>query len=121
MDTRKHVAIALLGAAVAAAGPVAAADRDESAGTTSRSAPAKADAASTKTGPGAQRTGQTAGGPMMMQGVIDRVEQAGYRDVREVERKDGGRWEVYATDQQGQRVELYVDGRTGSIRRDDRD
>jgi hypothetical protein len=63
------------------------------------------------------RQDQAARAPMTLRQVIDRVEQAGYRDVREVEREDGG-WEVYATDAHGRRVELYVDGR-GQIRLDD--
>lgn len=67
--------------------------------------------------PQSARQGQAAQAPMTMRQVIDRVEQAGYRDIREVEREDGG-WEVYATDSQGRRAELYVDG-GGRIRLDE--
>jgi catechol 2,3-dioxygenase-like lactoylglutathione lyase family enzyme len=50
--------------------------------------------------------------------VVRKLEGQGYT-VREIEREDGA-YEVYATDADGVRVELYADPRTGDIlRRDD--
>ena len=44
----------------------------------------------------------------------------GYRDIREVERDDGC-WEVYATDKNGYRVEVYMHPVTGRIVKIERD
>lgn len=46
--------------------------------------------------------------------IYDRVAAAGYRDIREVE-WDDGRYEVKASNAQGQRVKLYVNAATGAI------
>ncbi len=46
--------------------------------------------------------------------VLNKLEAAGYTDFREVER-DRNKYEVKATDPQGQRVELDVDPLTGDI------
>ena len=46
--------------------------------------------------------------------IYDRVEAAGYRDMREIE-WDHGRYEVKANNAQGQRVKLYVNASTGAI------
>ena len=46
--------------------------------------------------------------------VLGKLEAAGYRDFREVER-DKDKYEVKATDPQGQRVELDVDPVTGDV------
>ena len=51
---------------------------------------------------------------MSIKDVLDKLEAAGYRDFREVERDDN-RYEVKATDPQGQRVELDVDPVTGDV------
>ncbi|MNJ00943.1 hypothetical protein D3C73_1604200 [compost metagenome] len=48
--------------------------------------------------------------------VYDRMEAAGYRDLREVEWSDG-RYEVKARNAQGARVKLEVDGNTGAVLR----
>ena len=46
--------------------------------------------------------------------VLGKLEAAGYRDFREVEREKD-KYEVKATDPQGQRVELDVDPVTGDV------
>ena len=51
---------------------------------------------------------------MSIKDVLNKLEAAGYRDFREVERDDN-RYEVKATDPQGLRVELDVDPVTGDV------
>lgn len=46
--------------------------------------------------------------------IYDRVEAAGYRDIREIE-WDDGRYEVKAHNADGERVKLHVDGNTGAL------
>ena len=46
--------------------------------------------------------------------IYDRVEAAGYRDIRGIE-WDDGRYEVKASNAQGQRMKLYVNARSGVI------
>lgn len=46
--------------------------------------------------------------------VYDRVEAAGYRDLREIE-LEKGRWEVKALDSQGNPVKLYINSTSGEI------
>lgn len=46
--------------------------------------------------------------------IYDRMEAAGYRDIREIE-WDHGRYEVKASNAQGQRVKLYVNATTGAV------
>lgn len=46
--------------------------------------------------------------------IVDRVEAAGYRDIKEVEREDD-RYEVKATTADGRRAELYLDPVSGDI------
>ncbi|WP_199229419.1 PepSY domain-containing protein [Azospirillum sp. TSO22-1] len=63
----------------------------------------------------AQQTSQTAAADILsVRAVLDKVEAQGYRDITEVEREDG-RYEVKATDADGRRVKIHVDGRTGEI------
>ena len=114
MRITTSLAIALLAGGVAAAPALAQGDRGDTRGDEGAQ-PQRQQQPQAGTGRGA---GPQTAKPLTMQGVIDRVANAGYRDVREVEREDG-RWEVYATDRQGRRVELYVDGQSGQIRRDD--
>lgn len=55
--------------------------------------------------------------------IIARLSAQGYTDIGKVEREDGDRFEVKARNTDGQRVELYVDARTGEIlktKREDR-
>lgn len=57
----------------------------------------------------------TASGPeLSIKQIHDRVEAAGYRDIREVEREDDG-YEVKATTADGRRAELYLDPVSGEI------
>ena len=51
---------------------------------------------------------------MSMQALQTRLEAAGYRDFEKIER-ERTKYEVKATDPQGQRVELDVDPVTGDI------
>ena len=46
--------------------------------------------------------------------IYDRMEAAGYRDIREIE-WDDGRYEVKAHNAQGERVKLYVNASTGAV------
>ena len=46
--------------------------------------------------------------------IYDRVEAAGYRDIREIE-WDDGRYEVKASNAQGARTKLYVNATTGAV------
>ncbi|MBI1906602.1 MAG: PepSY domain-containing protein [Rhodocyclales bacterium] len=46
--------------------------------------------------------------------IVERVEAAGYRDIKEVEREDD-RYEVKATSADGRRAELYLDPVSGEI------
>lgn len=52
--------------------------------------------------------------------VLARLRTAGYSDIREVEH-EGGQYEVESQDAQGQRVELYLDARTGEVMKEERD
>lgn len=57
----------------------------------------------------------TAGGTeLSIKQIHDRVEEAGYRDIREVEREDD-KYEVKATAADGRRAELYLDPVSGEI------
>lgn len=47
--------------------------------------------------------------------VIEQVAAQGYSDIREIERKSERLFEVKARDASGQRVELYIDARSGEI------
>ena len=48
--------------------------------------------------------------------IYDRVEAAGYRNIREIE-WDDGRYEAKATNAQGERVKLKVNASTGAVER----
>lgn len=52
--------------------------------------------------------------PLTIRDIYGHVEAAGYRDIREIE-WDRGRYEVKASNAQGQRVKLYVNASTGAI------
>jgi mono/diheme cytochrome c family protein len=62
---------------------------------------------------GTPRTGQRPA--MRLEDVIRTLSQQGYSDIREVEREGRDRYEVYARDPDGRRVELKVDALTGKI------
>ena len=46
--------------------------------------------------------------------IYDRLEAAGYRDIREIE-WDEGRYEAKARTAQGERVKLYLNATTGAV------
>lgn len=56
---------------------------------------------------------------MGFQQLVDRVAALGYTDVREIERSSDKLYEVKAHNAQGQRVELYVDARSGEVLREE--
>lgn len=51
---------------------------------------------------------------LSIQQVLAKVESAGYRDIEQVER-EGGAYEVKATDRSGQRMKLHLHPKTGEI------
>lgn len=74
-------------------------------------------AQTTPSTPAAAQAATTVPGPQLnIRQVYDRLEAAGYRDLREVEWSDG-RYEVKARNAQGERVKLDVDGNTGAVLR----
>lgn len=52
---------------------------------------------------------------MALEDVIRQLGQQGFSDIREVEREDGDRYEVYARAPDGRRVEIEVDAMTGKV------
>lgn len=68
--------------------------------------------ASAQSGAVAPRTTAAA---LTLRQVLEKVEAAGYRDITEAERRRD-RYEIDATDRDGRRVELDVDGLSGEIR-----
>lgn len=70
--------------------------------------PAPAPASATAAAPAAAR--------LTIRDIYDRMEAAGYRDIREIE-YSSGRYEVEARNAQGQRVKLYVNAATGAVER----
>ncbi len=57
----------------------------------------------------------TAATTLTMQQVIERLAARGYRDISEIELERDGSYEVEARDDQGRKVELKLDGRTGEL------
>jgi uncharacterized membrane protein YkoI len=53
--------------------------------------------------------------PMSMMQVLERVTAQGYRDVREIEMKSERLYEIKATNDKGQRVEMLIDARSGEV------
>jgi uncharacterized membrane protein YkoI len=56
-----------------------------------------------------------AAAPMSMMQMLERVTAQGYRDVREIEVKSDRLYEVKATNDKGQRVEMLIDARSGEV------
>jgi hypothetical protein len=77
-------------------------------------APAFAQSAAPAATPAAATTPAAQSNWLSIKDVLGKLEAAGYRDFREVER-DKDKYEVKATDPQGQRVELNVDPVTGDV------
>lgn len=71
-------------------------------------------------GDGIAQTAPHQGAPLTVQEITSRVESQGFTNVTKVE-LEHGRYEVYARDGQGHRMELYVDARTGEILKSERD
>lgn len=59
-------------------------------------------------------TNTTRGPVLTIKQIYDRVEAAGYGDIREIEREDN-HYEVEATAADGRRAELYIDLVSGEI------
>lgn len=53
--------------------------------------------------------------PMSMMQVLERITAQGYRDVREIELKSDRLYEIKATNDKGQRVEMLIDARSGEL------
>ena len=68
----------------------------------------------TATAPAAPAAPATQSNWMSLKDVQTKLEAAGYTDFREIEREKN-KYEVKATDPQGQRVELDVDPVTGDV------
>lgn len=77
-------------------------------------APAFAQSVTPAASPAAATTPAAQSSWMSLKDVQTKLEAAGYTDFREIER-DKNKYEVKATDPQGQRVELAVDPVTGEI------
>lgn len=80
-------------------------------GTGTAQAPAPA-----ATAPAAPAAARSQAPALNIRQIYDRMEAAGYRDLREIEWSHG-RYEVKALDAQGARVKLEVDGSTGAVLR----
>lgn len=64
----------------------------------------------------AQSAAPAAPAPMMsMMQLLERITAQGYRDVREIELKGDRLYEVDATNDKGQRVEMLIDARSGEV------
>lgn len=63
---------------------------------------------------------EISGSALSMEEVLVRLKDQGYGEVYEIER-ERGLYEVKARDQDGWRVEIYVDPRTGDILRREHD
>ena len=77
-------------------------------------APAFAQSVTPAASPAAATTPAAQSSWMSLKDVQTKLEAAGYTDFREIER-DKNKYEVKATDPQGQRVELDVDPVTGDV------
>lgn len=111
MYTQQFATVRRLAAATLLAGLTAGAIAQ-----TTASTPAPAPTAPAPTAPAAQAATTVPGPQLNIRQVYDRLEAAGYRDLREVEWSDG-RYEVKARNAQGERVKLDVDGNTGAVLR----
>lgn len=67
--------------------------------------------------PAAAPATPTAAGPALnIRQIHDRLEAAGYREIREIE-LSGNRYEVKARNAQGERVKLEMNATTGAVER----
>lgn len=60
---------------------------------------------------------QTAAPALNIRQIYDRVEAAGYVNIREIELEKYGHYEVKARNAQGGRAKLHVNAQTGEIER----
>ena len=67
--------------------------------------------------PRAAQATQTAAPALNIRQIHDRVEAAGYVNIREIELEKYGHYEVKARNAQGDRVKLHVNAQTGEIER----
>ena len=67
--------------------------------------------------PRAAQATQTAAPALNIRQIYDRVEAAGYVNIREIELEKRGCYEVKARDAQGQPVKLHVSAATGEVAR----
>ena len=72
----------------------------------------------------ARRSGQTtttASSPeLALEEILAQLRAAGYSDIREIER-ERGQYEIEGRNPEGDRVELYVDARTGEVVKEERE
>lgn len=73
-------------------------------------------AAQTAQAPAAAANAAPTGKPLTLAQVQEKLEAAGYRNIQKIE-TERDRFEVYATNREGQRVELDVDIITGQVMR----
>jgi DMSO/TMAO reductase YedYZ molybdopterin-dependent catalytic subunit len=72
--------------------------------------------AQTAQAPAAAPAATPPGATLTLLQVHNRLEAVGYRHIQKIETQRNG-FEVYATNSDGQRVELDVDGATGQVKR----
>ncbi|GAB1382877.1 hypothetical protein MASR1M50_11970 [Burkholderiales bacterium] len=77
---------------------------------------AQAQTAAPAAAPPHTTTMASAGTQLTIRDIYDRLEAAGYREIREIE-WDDGRYEVKARNAQGERVRIYVSGHSGDVER----
>ena len=65
----------------------------------------------------AVQTTSPAAPQLTIRDIYERMEAAGYRDMREIE-FDDGRYEVKARNARGERVKLYVNASSGAVERE---
>lgn len=61
-----------------------------------------------------QVTSQAQGNWLNIRQVYDKLEAAGYTDIREIDRERGG-YEAKVRDSEGRKVKLYIDPRSGEV------
>lgn len=83
-------------------------------GAIAQSAPTAPAAATAATAP--QAASKVQQPSLNIRQIYDRLDAAGYRELKEIEWSDG-RYEVKGTNAQGERVKLEVDGNTGEVLR----
>jgi len=75
---------------------------------------AQAQASAPSVAPAASAAAVSPQARLTLRDIYDRMEAAGYRDIREIE-WDHGRYEVKADNARGERLKLYVNATTGTV------